>query len=316
MIATAPAPLVHRIVGVAPPPPTRATEQAIALLRPPYDRIEHQTGWSSLDARSGAPGLIAGIQVEQPLESYADLDDTIRRLRHHAPAIPVVLLLRLPAEDGLFVAAHAARAGVRAVVWSGQPIGEALRKSLTEESSLAEDVVEWLGLYGLRLSPLVSSLLLQIVANGPRHDSLTSLLTSIGIPETSARFRMHKKRLPPPSRWFQVARALHAALRIQGEPRTCLMRLAHQLGYADHSALSQLVNRAFGVRPGMIRGTLGWEWLMERWIRLQRIAPSPRAGELPSIVTRSAAVHRSAPRVGGAPAVPSPVHGHAARAPG
>jgi AraC-like DNA-binding protein len=311
MIATAPAPLVHRIVGAAPQ--ERAAEQAIALLRPPYDRIEHQTGWSSLDARSSAGGLIAGIQVEQPPDGYADLDVTIRRLRHHAPTIPVVLLLRMPPEEGLFVAAHAARSGVRAVVWSGQPLAEALRKSLTDESSLAEDVVEWLGLYGLRLSPLVSSLLLQIVANAHRHDSLTALLSSAGVPETSARFRMHKKRLPAPSRWFQVARALHAALRIQGEPRTCLMRLAHTLGYSDHSALSQLVNRAFGVRPGMVRGTLGWEWLMERWMRLQRIAPSPRPGEAAGFVTRDAALQRSAPRTAHRSTVPSPVHGHAAR---
>ena len=43
MIATAPAPLVHRVVGAAPQT-ARPAEQAIALLRPPYDRIEHQTG--------------------------------------------------------------------------------------------------------------------------------------------------------------------------------------------------------------------------------------------------------------------------------
>ena len=54
--------------------------------------------------------------------------------------------------------------------------------------------------------------------------------------------------------------------RVQAEPDTCLLRIAHEFGYADHSALSQLVYRSFRVRPGAVRGTLGWEWLMYRWI--------------------------------------------------
>ncbi|MBW3628001.1 MAG: hypothetical protein KY464_01775 [Gemmatimonadetes bacterium] len=278
MMAPAPAPLLQRPSSVGSSVQqsgSRGADQAIALLRPPYERFEHQIGWSSLDGRPTIPGLIAGIQLDRPVESYAELDTAILRLRQRSPATPVILLLNLPAEDGLFVAGHAARSGVRAVVWAGQPLREALRKPLTASSTLAEDVIEWLNLYGVRLSPLVSSLILQIVSMAPHHDSLTELLSVVGTPETSARFRMNKKRLPPPSRWYQAARALHAALRIQGEPQTCLMRLAHTLGYADHSALSQLVYRAFGVRPGVVRGTLGWEWLMERWLRSQRIAPSP-----------------------------------------
>ena len=79
--------------------------------------------------------------------------------------------------------------------------------------------------------------------------------------------RLHKRLLPTPSRWYQAARALHTVLRIQSEPRTSLLRIAHELGYADHSALSQLVYRSFRVRPGTIRGTLGWEWLMHRWLQ-------------------------------------------------
>jgi AraC-like DNA-binding protein len=250
------------------------------LLRPPYERMEHQTAWSALDARPTVPGLIVGVQLDRPLEDCAGLDDTIRRLRQRSPATPVVLFLHLRVEDSLFVTAHVARMGVRAVVCADQPLRDALRKPLTEGSALAEDVVSWLGLYGVKLSPLVSSLVLQIVALAPTHDHLTSLLAAAGVPETSARFRMHKKRLPAPSRWYQAARALHAALRIQAEPQTCLMRLAHTLGYADHSALSQLVHRSFGVRPGMIRGTLGWEWLLERWTRAQRVYPTTRAAEV------------------------------------
>lgn len=258
------------------PAAAREPEHAVALIRPPYDRVEHQAGWSAIDPRPTAPGLVLGVAVEEPLADYRPLDRAIRGLRERSPGTPVVLLLNLGSEESLFLTAHAARLGVRAVVPAGAPLRESLRRSLTGSSALAEDVVEWLSVCGLRLSPLVASLVLQIVTLAPRHPSLTGLLDEVGIPETSARFRMNKKRLPPPSRWYQAARALYAALRIQAEPETCLLRLAHGLGYADHSALSQLVYRSFGVRPGVVRGTLGWEWLMERWIRRQRLAPALR----------------------------------------
>lgn len=247
--------------AVQPPP-----DQALVLLRPPYDRPEHLAGWSTLDAARATPGVIAGIRLDRAERDPERLGTLVRELRQRSPATPVVLFLQLPMEESVFVTAQATRMRVRAIVCAGQPVEHGLRRSLTQTPGLAEDVVEWLGLCGVRLSPLVAHLVEQLFRYAPLHQDLTGLLERIGVAETSARFRMQKKRLPPPSRWFQAARALHAALRIQAEPDTPLLRIAHQLGYSDHSALSQLVHRAFRVRPSAIRGTLGWEWLLARWV--------------------------------------------------
>jgi AraC-like DNA-binding protein len=255
-------------VAVAPP-----IEHAIALIRPPYNRAEHQTGWSALDGRPLQPGTVVAVRVDRPVSDCTALEATIRRLRKLSPTTPVVLMLHTATEECLYLTTQAARMGVRAVVAADRPMSESLRRPLTERSGLGEDVLEWLMLSGIRLSPTVGSLVLQIMTLAPQYHTLTDLLEEVGVPETSARFRMQKKRLPSPSRWYQAARALHAALLIQAEPDTCLLRHAHALGYADHSALSQLVHRSFGVRPVMIRGTLGWEWLLERWLRIRRIAP-------------------------------------------
>jgi AraC-like DNA-binding protein len=46
-----------------------------------------------------------------------------------------------------------------------------------------------------------------------------------------------------------------------------LLTVAVEGGYSDHSSLSRQSLRLFGVRPGAIRPTLGWEWLLDRWLR-------------------------------------------------
>ena len=64
-----------------------------------------------------------------------------------------------------------------------------------------------------------------------------------------------------------MAHATRAALRMQAEPAAPLLALAVECGYSDHSSLSRQCLRLFGVRPGRIRGMLGWEWLMDRWLK-------------------------------------------------
>ena len=235
------------------------------LIHPPYSRLEFHASHDSLQKRHLLPGSVAGIRLE-PGTEWASVEPAIRQLRSTLAAAPLVLVVPGASGPDLLLSARAARAGVRAVLVEGEPLRQNLLIALTCRDSLAEDVVEWLALRHLRLSPTVSSLLREIFAHAAAQPDLSTLLSRVGLPESSARFRLHKRLLPTPSRWFQAARALHCALRVQASPDVPLMRIAHEFGYADHSALSQLVYRSFRVRPGVIRGTLGWEWLMHRWI--------------------------------------------------
>ena len=146
-----------------------------------------------------------------------------------------------------------------------------LRDSLTDPSTLAQGVVDWLQLRSIRLNPNQADLIQSIFAAAPRHDDLTSLLDRHGIPQSSARFRLKKRGLPSPTRWFQLARAIHAALRLQARPDQSVASVARQLGFADHSAFAHLLRRSLHVTANQIRGTLGWEWLLEHWLRSNRI---------------------------------------------
>lgn len=248
-----------------------AMPHRIAVVRPPYDRVERFTDSSAVGSVAPSPGTVLGVMVTEAAEELQTLHAVIPHIRARAPGCAVVMMVRTDLQNFLSVVSQAVRSGIRGVVNPDLPLRSQLRESLTMDRSISEDLIEWLDLRGVRLSPQVASLIGQIIRLAPATASLTELLAEIGVPETSARFRMQKKRLPAPSRWYQSARALHASLRIQAQTGTCLLRLAHDLGYADHSALSQLVYRSFGVRPAVIRGTLGWEWLMERWVAGQKI---------------------------------------------
>ena len=243
-----------------------SSARAAFLVRPPYNRMEYHGSLDALVASHRIPGAIAGLRVRGGM-TWEALQPLIVALRAQLPAASVVLVIAEGSPADLLLSARATRAGVRAILLEHEPLADGLRRALTCRDTLADDVVDWLVLRRLRLTPMISSLIREIFQHAPTTPDLSTLLGRIGMAESSARFRLHKRLLPTPSRWFQAARALHTVLRIQAEPRTSLLRIALELGYADHSALSQLVYRSFRVRPGAIRGTLGWEWLMHRWLR-------------------------------------------------
>lgn len=229
---------------------------------PPYERERLiSTGLP----RELPPGAVLIIDVAPVPRDTARLDDALRRMRASAPSTPLVLRAAADIDDLLRLATEGVRLPTQGVVLRGQALASALRGQLTRPRDLPEEVTAWLTLKGVRMAPALTDLIRQIFARAPRHSEISSLCREIGAVESSARFRCSKKRLPPPSRWLQAARALHACLRLQAHPDRALLPLALELGYADHSALSHQLRRTFSVRPGEVRRTLGWEWLLDRW---------------------------------------------------
>ena len=263
-----------RVLPPAPAAPTGAhrpgeAEHRAWLLAPPYQRLTSSTTHTGASA-AAPPGTLAVVDVAGASVDWTQLEGDLRALRLRFPCCPIVLQLDPALDDLLFVVARASRLPVRAVLMRGAALPPVLRRYMTQPACLADDVLEWLQMRGIRMSPALAYLVWQIFARAPFHPDLSGLCREIGVVESSARFRFHKKSLPAPSRWLQAARALHAALRLQAEPERPLLRLALELGYSDHSALSHQIHRTFGVRAGAIRDTLGWEWLLERWLTTAR----------------------------------------------
>lgn len=256
----------HRFTAVPVP---------VLHLRPPYVRAECA---NSLLVEPGrlVPGSILLSQVCVAAGDAEELSDWVPRLRRHLPGAPLVLrATECSSRELARVAERATRLHVRAVVADDAPLLETLRPLMTSPSDLAADVVEWLALRQIGLTPAVAHLVSSVFTLVPHHDHVSDLLAATGQSQTGTRGRLRRRGLPAPGRWFHVAWALNVALRLQAEPGTPLFRLALDLGYADHSAICQLLRRVFDLRPGEVRGTVGWEWMLERWLqREQAIKPA------------------------------------------
>lgn len=277
-----PSPRASRISIATPDDRTRFDQRQervpvypILHLKPPYTPSTTTVMVREVDVAKIVPGSVLALHISSRNVDWMAFSATVRKLRARVPAVPVVLSLGPDITDGLYLAGQATRVAVRAVVAGSVPLGESLRRPLTSTDGLGPDVVEWLGLFGIRLSPMIAHLVSEIFTEAPRFTEVGALLKSMGAADSSTRFRFRKKGLPAPSRWLQAARALHAALLIQMEPDKSILSHACNLGYADHSALCHQMKRVFGTTPAAVRETLGWEWLLERWVRKEILLGRP-----------------------------------------
>lgn len=240
-------------------------------LAPPYEQFEAVPDVSALAPTDLPDASLLAIGVSSPEEVWGDVAALVPQLRARFPAAPVVLRVGRDAEGGdLEWARRAGGLRVRAVLLEGEPPRPRLRRILTDATSLPEDLEQWLPMRLPGLAPGVVQLACGIVRLAPRFTEVGALLGGIGLAERTVRTWFQRAGIPGPGKWLATAHAVRAALRLQADERAPLLTLAVDCGYCDHSSLSRQTLRLFGVRPGAIRGTLGWEWLVDRWLRAGR----------------------------------------------
>lgn len=72
--------------------------------------------------------------------------------------------------------------------------------------------------------------------------------------------------LPVPSHILAFARLLHACVQLQADT-SAMFRIARRLGYPDGFTMSNQMKRILGARPSEVRELLGWEWVVEQWLK-------------------------------------------------
>lgn len=253
----------------------------VSRIQPPYQSFEPIPDIGGLPAAHLAPGTILAMEVADPGRAWPFLPPSLRSLRAAVPTASVIL--RLPAVPDAAAMELAHRAGqlhLRAVLLEGEPIEASLRRALTRAGDLSGDVFEWLSLRRLSLAATTAKFLEPMFREVLSHRNVSQLTRPQDRAESTMRAHMRREGLPPPRDWLRCARSLHAALRLQAQPRVPVLTTALALGYTDHSQLSREISECFGVRPTDIRPTMGWEWLMDRWLDRHRLLP-PRQHQRP-----------------------------------
>lgn len=249
---------------------------AIHVSRPPYERSEPVTDLQGV-AGLLRPGMVWIIPVPGPAQAATDLASWIPRLRAAHPGVPVALQVGTTgAQDSLQIGSWAGRLGIRALVAAGTDLATELRLQLCAASDLATPLVEWLGLLTPSPPSQVTKIIRDMIAGDQASSSLGDLLDHLGLRERTVRAWFAASLLPSPGQWFSLTRVLPVVMRLQREPEVPLLTAAIESGYSDHSALVATLRRRFGAAPRIIRSTIGWEWLVLRFLE-RNLRGAPQA---------------------------------------
>lgn len=157
---------------------------------------------------------------------------------------------------------------------------------------LAADVVDYLRWRGLRFDRDTSHLVRRILDLSGELRSIASVSRSLYLSRRALGRRLTLEGLPVPSHWLQMGRLLRVAIRLQNSEAT-VSSVAFEHGYPDGFSMSNQMERLMGHRPSEVRRRLGWEWLVEAWLR--REAGAGRFTS-PSIISAdSVRDHRATP---------------------
>jgi AraC-like DNA-binding protein len=248
-----------------------AAPPSVFRLAPPYQVFEAVPDPAELAPEVLPDASVLAVHLPAPQETWSEAARLVPRLRARFPGAPVVLRVGRGGDQAADWARQAGGIHVRAVLLDDEPPFPRLRRVLTDATDLPDQIERWLPVRLPGLPPAVAHLIGGIVRGAPGCGQVGELLDGLGHPERTVRTWFRRAGVPGPGKWLAATHAVRAALRLQAEEAPLLM-LAVECGYSDHSSLSRQSLRLFGVRPGAIRGTLGWEWLLDRWLR--RVAGS------------------------------------------
>jgi AraC-like DNA-binding protein len=237
----------------------------IYLFAPPYDRLE-----SCTDAFPADPQLVKGAALIWWLVDSVRQEQEFERLRGRPPGLPLIVLLP-PAREihrTLPLLNYISVLRPRVVLPSGNLAApDRLRFVLAAPPlGLAETVTIYLAHRGILTDREIRREIQRIIELAPEVASISRLSRRMYMSRRTLGRHFSAAGLPVPSHWLQFARLLHIAIQLQNDS-TAIFRIACRAGYPDGFTMSNQMKRVIGCRPSEVRACLGWEWIVEAWLR-------------------------------------------------
>ncbi|MDH3206630.1 MAG: helix-turn-helix domain-containing protein [Gemmatimonadota bacterium] len=146
---------------------------------------------------------------------------------------------------------------------SASELSQVLRRP---PGDLAGEVTDYLRWRGLGIDRDTIHLIRRILDLSAELRSISSVSRGMYVSRRALGRRLTTRGLPVPSHWLQMGRLLRVAARLQNSDAT-VSSVAFEHGYPDGFSLSNQMERLIGHRPSEVRLRLGWEWLVESWLR-------------------------------------------------
>lgn len=248
-----------------------AAAQTLSLFTPPYDTtipcgLEVLSELTDVDDWKGC-ALVWQLTGGDQEREYA-------ALARKAPGLPLLVLLPPPTEVHrvLSVLPLVRLLHPRLIL----PFGiidtpYRLRQVLAlPPRGLANDVTQYLMRRGLLRTRRELKEFNRIMQLAPDTRSITQLSRRMYTSRRTLGRHFSNKCLPVPSHCLQFGRLLHVALQMHNDD-TAVFRIAARFGYPDGFTMSNQMKRLIGYRPSEVRELLGWEWLVEAWLKQEGV---------------------------------------------
>lgn len=134
--------------------------------------------------------------------------------------------------------------------------------------SLPIEVTDYLTWRGIHVDGDTRHLMRRTIDLSADLRTVSGLSRSLYMSRRALGRRFLSRGLPVPSHWLHFSRVLRASIKLQNSDDS-LFSIACELGYSDGFALSNQMKRLTGVRPSQAREWLGWEWIVEAWLRTE-----------------------------------------------
>ena len=245
---------------------THAPPSAMTLLSHPYrELVPVNGGAQQLREQGRSPGSALVWHLERGVHAQ---DANV--VRGRPGGLPVIVVLPrvadLGSDTGLLADIDAVRP-LAVLPYHPVPYLEDLTSVLRKPpQDLGREVTDYLAWRGLPVDRETAHLIRRTVALSADLRSVSALCRSMYLSRRALGRRFLSRGLPVPSHWLHVARLIRVAIRLQNSDESVLS-VGYELGYPDAFSLSNQMARLTGHRPSEVRRYLGWEWLLEAWLR-------------------------------------------------
>lgn len=237
----------------------------IALVKPPYsDLIEIGLTWEP--ARLPPRGMMLVWWFIDATTQAHEFEWLLNRPR----GLPLTIVLP-PARSiarTLPLLNYVGSLNPRGVLPAGRLASPSLLRHLlrTPPRSIAEALTEYLTMRKMLRTDRIREEIRTVFELSTDITTVSALAQQLYVSRRTLGRHFAREGLPVPSHWLQFARLLRACLALQNESAS-VGKIALRLNYPDGFTMSNQMNRLLGIRPTNMREYLGWEWIVELWLR-------------------------------------------------